>query len=95
MNFNLNNESIVAFNENDEIIEVKKINGKNREKKEDKNSNKKYINKELEKNIKINNILNQISLMGFDKKYVLDSVKKNELCHASAVYYLMMNYENI
>ena len=30
-----------------------------------------------------------------NKKYVLDCVEKNELCHASAVYYLMMNYENI
>ena len=34
-------------------------------------------------------------LMGYDKKYVLECVKNNELCHASAVYYLMMNYESI
>ena len=95
LDLNLSNGSFVVFNENDEIIEVKKIKEKNKEKKKDKNSSKKCMNEELEQNIKINNILNQMSLMGFDKKYVLDCVKKNELCHASAVYYLMMNYENI
>ncbi len=95
VDLNSSNGSFVVFNENDKIIEVKKMNEKNKEKNKDKNSNKKCINEELEQNIKINNILNQMSLMGFDKKYVLDCVKKNEICHASAVYYLMMNYENI
>ena len=86
-----NEESCVVFNENDEIIEVKKKNNKTKEK---KNSNK-SINEEVDQTVKTNNILNQMSLMGYDKKYVMDCVKKNELCHASAVYYLMMNYENI
>ena len=36
-----------------------------------------------------------MALMGYDRKYVFECVKNNELCHASAVYYLMMNYENI
>ena len=49
----------------------------------------------MEKNIKSNTILEQMKLIGYNKNYVLDCVKKNELCHASAVYYLMMNYENI
>ena len=86
------NGSYAIFNENDEKIQVKKLNDKKKEK--NKNS-KKNVNEELEKKMKINNILNQMNLMGFDKKYVLDCVQKNELCHASAVYYLMMNYENI
>ncbi len=47
------------------------------------------------KNNKIENILNDMKNMGFDEKYILDCVNKNILCHASAVYYLMMNYENI
>jgi serine/threonine protein kinase len=95
LDFNISNdESCVVFNENDEIIEIKKKNKKKKEKNNNNNNNK-SIDEELEKSIKSNNILNQMSLMGYDKKYVLDCVKKNELCHASAVYYLMMNYENI
>ena len=48
--------------------------------------------------IKKNNnekILNQIELLGYDKKYVKDCVKNNILCHASAAYFLMLNYDNI
>ena len=91
LDLNISNESYVLFNENEQIIEVKKI----ADKKKEKNNSKKSLNEELEQKMKTNNILNQMCLMGFDKKYVLDCVKKNELCHASAVYYLMMNYENI
>ena len=91
LDLNISNGSYVLFNENDEIIEVKKITDKMKK----KNNSKKNIDEELEHKIKSNNILNQMSLMGFDKKYVLDCVNKNELCHASTVYYLMMNYENI
>ena len=90
LDLNISSGSLVIFNENDEILEVKKRNDKNKE-----SNNQKIIDEELEQKKKINNILNQISLMGFDKKYVMDCVKKNELCHASTVYYLMMNYENI
>ena len=59
------------------------------------NTNKKNSDDELDKTVKINNILEQMKIMGYNKDYVLDCVKRNELCHASAVYYLMMNYENI
>ena len=48
---------------------------------------------ELEKKIK--NILDEIEKIGYDKEYVLDCVHKNILCHASAVFYLMLNYKNI
>ena len=91
LDLNISNESCVLYNENDEVIEVKKINKKSKE----KNSSKTSLDEELEQKIKSNNILNQMSLMGYDKKYVSEVVKKNELCHASTVYYLMMNYENI
>ena len=79
------------LNEKDEIDDFKLI---KEEKKNNKNNNK-NINEENEQKAKSNNILNQMSSLGYDKKYVLDCVKNNELCHASAVYYLMMNYENI
>ena len=91
LDLNISNGSFIFFNENDDKIEVRKINDKNKE----NNNNKKNSNEELDQKIKSNNILNQMSLMGFDKKYVLDCVNKNELCHASTVYYLMMKYENI
>ena len=36
-----------------------------------------------------------MELLGYDKKYVKDCVKNNILCHASAAYFLMLNYDNI
>ena len=49
-----------------------------------------YISKD-----KIEEILNQIEDMGYDRDYVLKSVKKNMLNHASTVFFLLMQYENI
>ena len=54
---------------------------------------KKEINRT--KNNNNERILNQIELLGYDKKYVKDCVKNNILCHASAAYFLMLNYDNI
>ena len=48
-----------------------------------------------EQEIKINKILNEIEKLGYDKKYVINCVKKNILCYASSVFYLMLNYKNI
>ena len=89
LNINISNSNSFLFNENNENIESskKRIN-------KGKNISKKSLDEEMEKN-KSNNIFEQMKLMGYNKNYVLDCVKKNELCHASAVYYLMMNYENI
>jgi len=94
MNLNLNEGSFVMFNENDDDLKVKKSK-KKIEVNNVKNDSEKNINEEMQHKTKSNNILNQISIMGYDKKYVLDCVEKNELCHASTIYYLMMNYENI
>ena len=33
--------------------------------------------------------------MGYDKKYVKECLDKNVLCQATAVYFLLMNYDNI
>ena len=92
LELNVSDRSCVIFNDNDESIEIKKV------KKDNENKqicNQKDENEEYEQKKKINNILNQMNLMGYNRKYVLECVEKNELCHASAVYYLMMNYENI
>ena len=56
---------------------------------EEKKSNKNIFKKKEE------NILNKIEKLGYDKEYVKKCVENNELCHANAVYYLMMNYEHI
>ena len=54
------------------------------------------INKINEKNEKdIEKILNQMENLGYDKKYVKECVKNNVLCHASAAFFLMLNYDNI
>ena len=60
-----------------------------------------YINEEFNENEeeeqekKISKILNEIEKIGYDKEYVLNCVNNNILCHASTIYYLMLNYENI
>jgi len=43
---------------------------------------------------KINKILENIENLGYDREYVKRCVDNNILCHASAVYYLLMNYGN-
>ena len=50
-------------------------------------------NEEHEK--KTEKILEEIERIGYDRKYVMNCVKNNELCQASAIYYLMMNYKDI
>ena len=42
---------------------------------------------------KVQNILNKIQNLGYDINYVKDCLKNNEICHYTAVYYLMMNYK--
>ena len=63
----------------------------------DKKQNKRNNNKNYDEdyNPKFRKQRKKVCVMCSDKNYVLDCVKRNELCHASAVYYLMMNYENI
>ena len=56
---------------------------------EEKNNNKKN-----ELNID-KNILNEIEQYGYDKKYVLNCIENNKLCHASTVFYLLKNYKDI
>ena len=91
LDLNISNESLVIYNNNDMVDDKKRKNKKTSH----NNNSMKSLDEEKEQKIKSNNILNEMSLIGYDKKYVLECVKKNELCHASAVYYLMMNYENL
>ena len=56
--------------------------------------NKQVKNKEnLEEN-KDNKIFDKIENLGYDKKYVKECLENNILCHATTVYYLLMNYGN-
>ena len=63
----------------------------------DYNQNKeKKINKKNGKNEKnVEKILNQLENLGYNKKYVKKCIKNNILCHASAAFFLMLNYDNI
>jgi hypothetical protein len=58
-----------------------------------KKEKKGKFNNEIEKD-KMENILNKIQILGYDINYVKNCLKDNIICHATAVYYLMMNYEN-
>ena len=65
--------------------------------------NQGYIEKSNNKEIKMNKknekdierILREMEELGYDKKYVKECVENNTLCHASAAYFLMLNYDNI
>ena len=57
------------------------------------NNNYERTNKKTEKDME--KILKKMENLGYDKKYVKECVKKNILCHASAAFFLMMNYDNI
>jgi len=70
------------------------------------NGNSTYRNNFNENNIKYNlfdyineqkmeKILNQIELMGYDREYVINSVKNNALNHASTIFFILMQYDNI
>ena len=39
-------------------------------------------------------ILNQLQNLGYEKNYVINCLNNNIICHATTVYYLMMNYDN-
>ena len=58
-----------------------------------KNLQSDYLKNENEKD-KMENIFNKIQNLGYDINYVKECLKNNKICHATAVYYLMMNYEN-
>lgn len=40
-------------------------------------------------------ILNLVCEFGYKKEYIIKCLEKNELCQATACYYLFLNYENI
>ena len=86
-----NSNSIIINNEikdNNGFIMIEFNERKNKNKIKDMKSNRKNL-KDKEK------ILTQMELLGYDKKYVKECVKNNVLCHASAAYFLMLNYDNI
>ena len=80
-----NNSIYINKNIKDNIGFIYDENSATKEKKENN-----YIKKSNNEKI-----LNQIELLGYDKKYVKDCVKNNILCQASAAYFLMLNYDNI
>ena len=42
-----------------------------------------------------NTFVKMVSELGYDEEYVFKSLEKNELNHATAIYYLFSNYENV
>ena len=42
-----------------------------------------------------NKILDKIEVLGYDKKYVKTCLENDLLCHATSIYFLLMNYDNI
>ena len=65
------------------------------ENEDDLDDNSDIDDNEEEHEKKTEKILEEIERIGYDRKYVINCVKNNELCHASAIFYLMMNYKDI
>ena len=58
------------------------------------NYNNKYLIKDDNKE-KIDNILEKIESMGYDKKYAIKIIQNSELSHIYAIYFLLDNYNKI
>ena len=46
-------------------------------------------------NEKLDRVLSQMELMGYERDYIIKSIRNNNLNHASTVFFLLMKYENI
>ena len=79
-------KNISIYKDNDMINENDYISLFNKE----LNDNSIDLNKE-----KMNKVLDEIEKLGYDKKYVLNCIENNILCHASTVFYLLINYGEI
>ena len=60
-----------------------------------KNKQSKNQDKDTLKEKNINKIFDKIEALGYDKKYVQKCLENNILCHATSIYFLLMNYDNI
>ena len=109
MNFELNNneeidngmlinskdELVINDNENDKLENYLK-NNNNISNKETNKSNKSHRPTSPYKQPPINNyFVKMVCQLGYDEDYVVKSLEKNELNHATTIYYLFSNYENI
>ena len=100
----------MLINSKDELVLNDNDNDNNNEKLENyiKNNNHSNI-KETNKNKKTNHrptspykqppinpyFVKMVSELGYDENYVIKSLEQNELNHATTIYYLFSNYENI
>ena len=109
MNYELNNNGEIdngmLINSKDELV----LNDKEEDQLENyikKNNNN--TNKESNKNKKIHRptspykqppinpyFLKMVCQLGYNEDYIVESLTKNELNHATTIYYLFSNYENI
>ena len=89
MLINTKTETLSSNAQNNQSHITTKSRNENEEIEDDYEENEDDSEKKEEK------ILKEIEKLGYDRKYVLNCVKNNELCHASAIFYLMMNYKDI
>ena len=108
MNYELNNNEEIdngmLVNSKDELV----VNNKEKDQLENYIKNTSYINQESNKNKKSHRpnspykqpplnpyFLKMVANLGYSEEYVIKSLEKNELNHATTIYYLFSNYENI
>ena len=107
LNYEFNNNiefdnGIIINNKSSSIINESNSESQNKNNKDEENNNisknntKIYdLNAQKKYEYKKDEILNKMEKFGYKKDYVIYCLKNDMLCHSSAVYYLLMNYENI
>ena len=96
MLINSKDELVINDNENDKLENYLKNNNNNISNKETNKSNKSHRPTSPYKQPPINNyFVKMVCQLGYDEDYIVKSLEKNELNHATTIYYLFSNYENI
>jgi microsomal dipeptidase-like Zn-dependent dipeptidase len=52
-------------------------------------------NKKMKEKQKTENILDKIEKLGYNREYASKIIRKNELSHVYAIYFLLKNYDKI
>ena len=96
MLINSKDELILNDNEEDQLENYVKNNNNNSTNKENNKSKKSHRPTSPYKQPPINPyFVKMVCQLGYNKDYVVNSLEKNELNHATTIYYLFSNYENI
>ena len=95
MLINSKDELVINNNENDKLENYLKINNNISNKETNKNNQSHRPNSPYKQPPINHYFVKMVCQLGYDEDYIVKSLEKNELNHATTIYYLFSNYENI